>query len=240
MKTRLNPAFLAAFVLLGALPGSLLAQGTGTIRGHVQLTGKLPGNPVIRMGMDPKCNKMNAGKRVIQEYVMATADGSLANVFLHLKGDVPQTPVPAQPVVIDQRGCVFAPRVVGARVGQTVQIKNSDDLLHNVDALSGKGQGFNIAQPRAGLVYEFKPKSEEIMLHIKCDVHNWMNVYVGAVTNPYFAVSDAKGTFTIDKVPPGTYTVEGWHERLGLVSKIVTVKAGATATVDFSYASKEK
>jgi plastocyanin len=217
------------------------AQGAaGGIKGRVRLTGKLPGNPVIRMGMDPKCSKMNGGKRVIQEYVVAAIDGSLANVFVRLKGNLPQTPVPAQPVVIDQKGCVYIPRVVGVRVGQTVQVKNSDDLLHNVDALSGKNNGFNIGQPRAGLVYEFKPKNEEVMLHLKCDVHNWMNAYIGIVTNPYFAVSNTMGAFQIDKVPPGTYTIEAWHERLGLVSKTVTVKAGAVATVDFTYASPEK
>src|SRR5215472_17722708 len=147
----------ALLVLCSLLAVDSFAQGTGTIKGHVRLTGKLPGNPIIRMGMDPMCSKMNAGKRVIQQYVVATADGSLANVFVRLKGNVPQTPVPAQPVVIDQQACVYTPRVVGARVGQTVQVKNSDMLLHNVDASSGKGNGFNVAQPRAGLVYEFKP-----------------------------------------------------------------------------------
>src|SRR5262245_6464363 len=115
------------FVWLNA--GVAFAQtNTGTIKGHVHITGKLPGNPIIRMGMDPMCSRMNAGKRIIQEYVVATADGSLANVFVRLQGNFPQTPLPTQPVTIDQTGCVYAPRVVGARVGQTVQIKNSDAL----------------------------------------------------------------------------------------------------------------
>src|SRR2546427_6689954 len=108
-------------VICLALASETLAQAnTGTIKGHVRLTGKLPGNPIIRMGMDPMCSKMNAGKRVIQEYVVASIDGSLANVFVRLQGNVPQTPVPTQPVIIDQHGCVYTPRVIGARVGQTV------------------------------------------------------------------------------------------------------------------------
>src|SRR2546422_9396963 len=116
-------------VICLALASETLAQAnTGTIKGHVRLSGKLPGNPFIRMGMDPMCSKMNAGKRVIQEYVVATIDGSLANVFVRLQGNFPQTPVPAQPATIDQRGCVYVPRVVGARVGQTIQVKNSDAL----------------------------------------------------------------------------------------------------------------
>ena len=241
MRSRIVFLLLACSIVTAAdaVAQSAVAQ-SGTIKGHVRLTGKLPGNPIIRMGMDPMCSKMNAGKRVIQQYFVATIDGSLANVFVRLKGNVPQTPIPSQPVVIDQQACVYTPRVVGARVGQTVQVKNSDMLLHNVDASSGKNNGFNVAQPRAGLVYEFKPKNEEIMLHLKCDVHNWMNAYVGIVTNPYFAVSNTMGTFEIGRVPPGTYMLEAWHERFGLISKPVTVKAGAVASVDFDYASNEK
>jgi plastocyanin len=234
-------AILVLFLSLVALGvAELHAQGTGTIKGHVHITGKLPGNPIIRMGMDPMCSKMNAGKRVIQEYVVAAIDGSMANVFVRLDGNFPQTPVPTQPVVIDQKGCVYAPRVVGVRVGQTVQIKNSDDVLHNLDALSAKGQGFNFAQPRAGQVYTFKPKTEEVMMHLKCDVHNWMNAYIGVVNHPYFAVSDTKGDFIIDKVPPGTYMIETWQEKLGTSRKSVTVKAGAVTTLDLPYASNEK
>jgi len=236
--------FFLFFCLLAAgtaeAAEAVVQSNTGTIKGHVRLTGKLPGNPIIRMGMDPMCSKMNAGKRVVQEYVVASIDGSLANAFVRLQGNFPQTPVPAQPVVIDQRQCIYAPRVLGVRVGQTVQIKNSDALLHNVDALSGKSNGFNVAQPRAGLVYEFKPKNEEVMLHLTCDVHRWMNAYLGIVSNPYFAVSNTMGNFEIDKVPPGTYTIEAWHERFGPVSRMVTVKPGAVTTVDFSYMSKEK
>ena len=223
-----------------ALIDSATAQSsTGTIKGQIHLSGKLPGNPVIRMGMDPMCAKASAGKRIVQEFVVATADGSLANVFVNLKGNVPQTPVPTQPVTIDQRGCIYYPRVIGLRVGQALQVKNSDAFLHNSHGLSGKDQGFNVGQPTAGNVYNWKPKTDE-MLHIKCDIHTWMNAYVGIVTNPYFAVSDTMGTFTIDKVPPGTYTLQAWHERFGLLTKMVTVKAGAAVTVDFTYTGNEK
>jgi hypothetical protein len=78
------------------------------------------------------------------------------------------------------------------------------------------------------------------MLHLKCDIHNWMNAYVAIVSNPYFAVSDTTGTFQIDKVPPGTYTLQAWHERFGVLTKSVSVKAGAVATVEFTYTGNEK
>src|SRR5437867_5151281 len=105
-------------VICLALASETLAQAnTGTIKGHVRLSGKLPGNPFIRMGMDPMCSKMNAGKRILQEYVVATVDGSLANVFGRLRGNIPQTAVSTQPVVSDQRRCVYTASVVAVRSG---------------------------------------------------------------------------------------------------------------------------
>jgi len=216
------------------------SSGRGTIKGHIKLIGKLPGNPIIRMGMDPKCAEANRGKRVIQEYVVATIDGSLANVFVHLQGTFPKTPVPTQPVVVDQRACVYHPRVVGALVGQTLQVKNDDDWLHNVHGMSGAGNSFNVSEPKAGMVQQFTLKNEEVMLKIKCDVHNWMTAYVGVVSNPYFAVSTEAGTYEIANVPAGSYTILTWQERFGPLMQTVTVRAGATTTVDFAYTGTEK
>ena len=121
----------------------------GAIKGHVRVKGKVPGNPVIRMGMDPMCAKLNAGKRPVQEIVAATADGSLANVFVSLQGSFPASPVPAEPVTIDQRACMYVPRVVGARVGQTLQVRNSDEVLHNVHGTFDARQRLQL-QPAQG------------------------------------------------------------------------------------------
>jgi len=224
----------------GAAAGGAQAANRGTIKGHIKLSGKLPGNSIIRMGMDPKCAEANRGKRVVQETVAAALDGSLANVFVRLQGSFPQTPVPKEPVVIDQSGCIYHPRVVGARVGQTLQVKNSDDLMHNVHSLSVKSNTFNISEPKAGMVQQFTLKDEELMLRVKCDIHSWMTSYVGVVSNPYFAVSNEAGTFEIANVPAGTYTIQTWHERYGPLTQMVRVRAGAATTVDFTYTGTEK
>jgi plastocyanin len=218
--------------------GPVVGAGIGTIRGHIVLTGKDPGNAVIRMSVDPKCAAMNAGKRVIQEAVVTGDNGSLANVFVHLQGTFPETPVTAQPIVIDQRSCIYRPRVIGMRVGQTLQVRNSDSLLHNVHSSSAVGNSFNVAQPMAGMVFEFKPKAEEAMVKLGCDVHRWMTAYVGVVSNPYFAVTESAGSFELGKVPAGTYSIRSWHERFGEMTKSVTIKAGAVSTVDFTYSQK--
>jgi plastocyanin len=207
----------------------------GTIKGHVRLVGNIPGNPQIRMGMDPKCSQANAGRRVVQEIVAATADGSLGNVFVKLQGSFPATPVPNDPITIDQHGCVYSPRVAGVRVGQALQIRNSDALMHNVHGLSDRGNDFNVSEPSAGMVQAFHLKSDESMLKIKCDIHSWMTAFVGVVSHPYFAVSTPQGGFEIANVPAGTQTIEAWHERFGTLTQTVRVKPGTTTTVEFSY-----
>ena len=240
MKGFIVPLFVGVFAAAtlaagGATPAPVAQAGTGTIKGHVRLSGKLPGNSVIRMGVDPKCGQMNQGKQVVNEVVKATADGSLGNVFVSLEGKFPKTPIPTTPVTINQSSCIYSPRVTGMVLGQTLQIKNSDNLLHNVHSKSDRDNNFNLAQAKAGVVDNYKPKNEEVMMRLGCEVHRWMVAYIGVVTNPYFATSDASGNFTITQVPPGTYTIDAWHERFGPVKKTVTVTAGGAATVDFTY-----
>src|SRR5262245_8628344 len=193
MKGFVVPLFAVVLAVATLLAGSAgtppLAQArvaTGTIKGRIHLNGKLPGNTVIRMGKDPKCAEMNAGKQVVQEVVKATIDGSLANVFVRLEGSFPSAPAAKLPATIEQRGCVFVPRVLGVRAGQTLQIRNDDNLLHNLHSTSNHDNQFeNVSQSKAGIVNSFKMKNEEIMFHLGCDVHSWMIAYIGVVTNPY-------------------------------------------------------
>jgi plastocyanin len=225
---------------LGTIEVAAQAAKGGVIKGHIRLAGKHPGNPIIRMGLDPLCNRMNAGKRVVQEMVVASIDGSLANVFIRLQDSFPATPVPSEPVTIDQRGCVYEPRVVGVRVGQFLQVRNSDNLLHNVHSLSARGNSFNVSEPKAGMAQQFRMKDEEVMFRIKCDIHSWMTAFVGVVSNPYFARSDTAGVFQIANVPPGTYTLQAWHERYGSLTQMVRVRSGVATDVELSYTGNEK
>ena len=219
---------------------NISAQSSGTIEGHVKLTGTPPPNAVIKMGADPNCLKINAGKRVLQQTVVTAADGRLMNVFVNVKGSFPQAAASTASAIIDQQGCVYHPRVQGVRVGQTLEVKNSDATLHNIHSMSTRGSDFNVGQPLAGMVYKYQLKTEEVMLHVKCDVHSWMTGYIGVVSHPYFAVTDATGTFTIPNVPAGRQTVQVWHEQYGALTQFVDVKAGGTTTVEFAYAGSEK
>jgi plastocyanin len=240
-------ACLGAIVILasGERVHGFAAQSaaTGTIKGHVKLMGRPPANPPIRMGADPLCARLarQSGKRPVQEYVLADASGGLANAFVDLQGTFPGVPpAPKDPVVISQRGCVYSPRVAGVRVGQTLRMVNGDTLLHNLHGISAKNNGFNVTQPSSGMVNNFPMKSPETMLHLTCDVHSWMNAYVGVEPHPYFAVSGQDGSFTIDNVPAGRRTIRAWHERYGWITHTIDVKAGATATIDLGYTGSEK
>ena len=239
---QLATAAVAVVMFAGGYQGAASARqaaATGAIAGHVRLTGLATANPVIRMGADPRCSQANRGRRPVQELVLRGADGGLANGFVHLEGSFPAAAA-SQPVVIDQTGCVFTPRVVGARVGQTLQLTNNDPTGHNLHSLSTKGNAFNTSQPVKGMAYKYQLKADEVMMRIKCDIHPWMFAYVGVIRHPYFAVSGVDGAFTVARVPPGRRTIRVWHEVYGILSRTVDVKAGATATVDFSYTGKEK
>jgi hypothetical protein len=235
-------ASIAAAVLLvtaGPHVATPSAQAGGTIVGHVKLMSPASANSTIRMGADPLCSKANAGKRLTADVVLRSADGGLANAFVQVQGKFPATPAPPTPVTIDQKGCMFIPRVSGAQVGQVLKITNSDPTAHNLHSLSTKN-GFNISQPNAGMMYTFQLKSEDLVMRIKCDIHAWMVTYVGVASHPYFAVSGADGAFRITGAPAGKYPIRVWHERYGQLTANVDVKAGQTATVDFAYKGTEQ
>ncbi len=121
-------------------------------------------------------------------------------------------------------------------MGQALTIKNSDATLHNIHALPKANAEFNQAQPIQGMpAIEKTFDKPEVLVHVKCDVHPWMNAYVGVVDNPYYAVSGEDGAFSIDKLPPGTYTLEAWHEKLGTKTQEVTIAPNQTVDVTFAF-----
>jgi plastocyanin len=166
-------------------------------------------------------------------------DGKLGNVFVYVKSGLTGTyPVPAEAKVLDQQGCLYHPKVFGIQVGQKLTIKNSDPTLHNIHALPAKNTEFNQGQPFQNMSFDKTFDKPEVLLHFKCDVHPWMSSYVGVVDNPYYAVSDESGAFTIPNLPPGKYTIAAVHPTLGEKTMDVEVAATQAAKADFDFTTK--
>jgi hypothetical protein len=104
---------------------------------------------------------------------------------------------------LDQDGCRYTPHVFGVRVGQPIEIINSDPTLHNIHAMPKANPEFNNGQPIQGMKMTHTFKAKEVMVPFKCDVHGWMNAYVGVLDHPYFAVTKEDGSFEIKHVPAG-------------------------------------
>ena len=236
----LTTAAAAILVALGTTSTSISGQGgTGTITGHVHYMGPTPVNPIIRMGADPRCNKLYVGKRPTSPTFVVGADGAFANVLVNLDGSFPATPPSTMPVVLDQKDCQYVPRVVAARVGQTLEVRNDDPTEHNSHSASMAGNDFNTTQPIKTVPFHFKLKAGEVF-RVRCDSHTWMIAYVGVFEHPYFSVSGSDGAFTIANVPAGKQTVKAWHEVMGTQTQMVDVQAGKTTTVDFTFMPGQK
>jgi hypothetical protein len=176
------------------------------------------------------------GTEIKSHPVTVGAEGQLADAIVYLaditRGRAPDTTAVAR---LDNRGCHFIPRVQALTVGQTLEIVNSDPILHSTHAKAGNRTVFNLALPMEGQVIKKKIRAPGLM-HVRCDAgHTWMNAWIEAFPHPYHAVTGADGKAAIADVPPGTYRVTAWHETLGSESRQVTIEAGKAATVRFEH-----
>lgn len=214
-------------------------QGGSTVTGKIKFTGAKPANPKIDMAEEAACAKKHTTAPTAETVVGGA--GVLGNVFVYVKSGLPasaNTPAPATPVVIDQDGCRYTPHVLGLQVGQTLEIRNSDPVLHNIKAKGTKNRPFNISQPSAGMKTNRTFTAPEVMVPLECNVHGWMNAFIGVLPHPFFAVSGNDGSFTIKGLPAGTYEIEAWHEKYGTQTATVTVPATGSKTQDFTFAAK--
>jgi plastocyanin len=215
-----------------AAPSPMVAAGSGSITGLVSYSGA-DTDTAINMDADPVCAGLHPDGA--QTEMIVDGNGNLGNVFVYVKEGVTGShPAPSEPVVLDQQGCTYHPHISGIQVGQKLIIRNSDSTLHNVHALPTKNKEFNQGQPFQNMELEKAFDTPEVMVRFKCDVHPWMGAYMGVLDHPYFAVTDADGTFSIEGLPAGDYVVESWHETLGTRTQNVTVGDGAVA-IAFDY-----
>jgi plastocyanin len=199
-----------------------------TVAGKINLEGTPPANAPIRMNADPACVAATKGLPPPTQETFVSEAGGLGNVFVYVQSGLTGTfPAPSTPLVFDQQACRYHPHVFGVQVGQPIEVLNSDATLHNIHATPKTNKEFNTAQPIKGMktTHTFTEKEADVVVPFKCDVHGWMNAYAGVLDHPYFAVSKPDGSFSIPNLPPGTYTLAAWHEKLGTQTLPVTVAA---------------
>ena len=209
---------------------------TGTLAGRVTFDGQAPEPAVLRTSADRACDQ--GGAPLLDESLLVGGDGGLQNAFVYVKDGLGDYifDVPTEPVVLDQKGCKYEPHVFGVRVGQPIEILNSDPTLHNVHAMPQTNEEFNQGMPLQGMKLNQVFTAPEVGVPFKCDVHGWMASYAGIVEHPYFAVTGADGRFTLPDLPPGTYTIEAWHEKLGTRTQQITIEPKQAAEVAFTFA----
>lgn len=205
----------------------------GTVKGTVKLEGTPPPNKQLNLGT---CTTETKGP-VYADTVLAK-DGKLENAFVWIKTGLESYKggaAPSEPVVMDQRGCMYKPHVVGAQVGQKVVFLNSDPVLHNVRTVADSNATFNeMMQTKDTRLVKVFDK-EEVPVRAKCDVHPWMSAFIGVVPHPFFAVSSDTGEVTLSNVPEGDYEIEAWHEAFGRQTQSVKVKPRETVQVAFTF-----
>jgi plastocyanin len=213
------------------------ADSAATVTGSITFEGTPPPPEPIDMSEEPACAEQHTEPPAKQAAVVG-ANGELANVFVYVKeGLAPRNwGTPSEGVTIDQQGCEYHPHVLAIQAGQPLIIKNSDGILHNINTQPTANQGFNISQP-VTMETERTFTDPEVMIPVKCDVHGWMEAYIGVQDHPYMAVSGTDGTFSLANLPPGTYVIEAWHERYGTQTQSVTVGPQESKAISFTFSS---
>ena len=207
-----------------------------TVEGTITFAGTAPEPTPIDMSEEPVCADKHDGQPMDVDVVVSD-DGNLAGVFVFVSdglGDM-SFPRASGSVTLDQDGCLYHPHVLGIQTNQELVIRNSDEVLHNINTQSSANRSFNISQPQAGMTSTRTFNTPEVMIPVKCDVHGWMEAFIGVTAHPYHAVTAEDGTFTIEGLPPGDYTITAWHETLGEQTMQVTVGESETGTADFTY-----
>ena len=228
---------LAQMLVLLSAVGIIYAEGS--ITGTITFEGKAPKMKPLRLDADPICvaNNEIAPKK---EWLILDENKGVKNVLVFVTEglNIDYSP-PEEPVVIDQKGCIYSPHVLGIMAGQQLDILNNDGTLHNIHALPKVNKEFNKAQPRSKKKLSVKFEKPEAPFKVKCDVHPWMGAYIGVFDHPCFAVSGDDGTYIISDLKPGEYVIEAWHEKLGSQTANVTVSDSA-AHQDFTFKKPSK
>ncbi len=204
--------------------------GTATIRGKVSFVGT---PPVMRILPNQPC--CEGATPIPEETVVVDKTGSMANTFVFIEG-LPASDGSLPPATLDQKNCRFVPHAIGVQVGQTLTLRSEDPTMHTVTYSPEKNPPENFSMTAAGTQSTTTFIASEF-IHARCDIHPWMNAWIGVFDNPFFTVTATDGSFEIPRVPAGHYKIAAWQERYGEMEQDVVVDEGKVTSVNFAYRS---
>jgi plastocyanin len=211
---------------------SVAVANGGAINGTVTYVGAAPKPQPLEITRD---RKVCGAAPHLSQLLEVGADGGIRNAIVSIPDIDKGAPLkPAKNIKFDQRGCVYIPHVVAFPAGSTVKVMNSDGIMHDLRTYSTANPPLNLVQPADVKSIEVKIDKPET-IRVGCYMHPWMSAWWYVAGNPYYAVTSTSGKFEIRNVPPGTYKLRVWQEKLGEQTRTVTVAAGKTATVDFKF-----
>jgi plastocyanin len=216
---RLLPAGLVGLTIVTLVIGvATRVTSGGSLKGTVVLKGAAPEPQKLPVTID----QYVCGKEKSAEDLVRSPEGGFRNAVVWLENPPPApTAAPPAATVMDQKECVFTPRVVVVAAGGRIDFLNSDRLLHNLHSTPNANPPFNRAQPRGRTIPITFPHPE--IVRVNCDLHSWMRGWVVVAEHPFYAITDADGRFALPGLPPGRYTVRVWQERLGAISREIVV-----------------
>jgi plastocyanin len=219
-------------------PVQLLPSPGATVSGKVTLSGAPPRPKPLDLTKEPQCVLMHASNPLYPENVVTGPGNSLRNVVVYISAGLSNdSPAPSAPAVFDQQGCHYATHVLAVRVGQEIQISNSDPFSHNIHPLARVNREWNKMQPPGTPPFSYAYDHDEI-IPIKCNIHPWMQGYFVVLKTSHFAVTGQDGRFTLPDLPPGHYVITAWHEAYGTQTKEITVTGDAPLVLDFTFSAK--
>lgn len=253
---RIRPVVLLVCIALGIIgcskkdsdesaeppePTALVDPSTaGSISGSIRLDGEPPKFKPIDMSAEAACVQANSSP-VVPQIVVTGAHGALANVVVYVKSGLGsyRFDLPSTPVALDQKGCMYEPRILAVMARQTFEVHNEDQTIHNVHAMPRENRAWNKSEPVGDPPIEANFTKPELAIPIACNIHPWMRAFMFVFAHPYFAITPKTGDFELKGVPPGTYVIEAWQERFGFQDQTVTLGPHENKSISFTFVSEK-